>query len=79
VSTPKVRVMCATAGAGALVAMGAVTVAVGAVHEPDAVLSDTPTAVFGATATTTTAPSELQTPSAAPPVTATPPEGFGAP
>jgi hypothetical protein len=74
------KLMFATAGAGAVVAMGALTVSLGAVHAPDSVLSDTPTATFGETATTTTtAPSAPQTPIATPPVTATKPAGFGTP
>lgn len=74
------KLMFATAGAGAVVAMGALTVSLGAVHAPESVLSDTPTATFGETATTTTtAPSAPLTPVATPPVTATPPAGFATP
>ncbi|MDT4998703.1 MAG: hypothetical protein QOK12_808 [Mycobacterium sp.] len=71
--------MCAAAGAGAVIGMGALTVALGAVHGPsDTVVSGTPSATFGETATTTTtAPSAPQTPVATPPVTATKPQGFG--
>lgn len=73
--------MCAAAGAGAVVGMGALTVALGAVHGPsDTVVSDTPSATFGETATTTTtAPSAPETSFATPPVTATPPAGFATP
>ncbi|MDT5328692.1 MAG: hypothetical protein QOF25_5844 [Mycobacterium sp.] len=76
----KLKVMSATAGAGAVLAMGALTVALGAVHAPsDTVVSD-PSATLGQTATTTTtAPSEPPTPVATPPVTATTPEGFATP
>ena len=80
-NSTKLKLMCATAGAGAVVGMGALTVALGAVHEPsDSVVSDTPSATFGETATTTTvAPSAPETSFATPPVTATTPEGFATP
>jgi len=76
----QVEVDVCAAGAGAVVGMGALTVALGAVHGPsDTVVSD-PTATLGQTATTTTtAPSAPQTPVATPPVTATTPEGFATP
>ena len=59
-------------GAGALVAMGALTV----------VFSDAPGAVsegptLGATTTVSVAPTELATTFVRPPVTAEPPDGFG--
>lgn len=74
------KTMFATAGACAVVAMGALTVSLGAVHEPESVLSDTPSATFGETATTTTtAPSAPPTSIATPPVTATTPSGFATP
>jgi len=80
VNSTKLKVMFATAGAGAVLAMGALTVALGAVHAPsDSLVSDTPTATLGETATTTTAPSAPETPVATPPVTATTPEGFATP
>lgn len=76
----KVKLMCATAGAGAVLAAGGLTVALGAVHAPSgSLVSDTPSATLGETATTTTAPSAPETPVATPPVTATPPEGFATP
>ena len=79
-NSTKLKVMFATAGAGAVLAMGALTVALGAVHAPsDSLVSDTPTATLGETATTTTAPSAPETPVATPPVTATTPEGFATP
>ena len=79
-NSTKLKVMTATAGAGAVLAMGALTVALGAVHAPsDSVVSDTPSATLGETVTTTTAPSAPPTPVATPPVTATPPEGFATP
>ena len=79
-NSTKLKLMSATAGAGAVLAMGSLTVALGGVHAPsDSVMSDTPSATFGETATTTTAPLEVETPSATPPVTATPPDGFGPP
>jgi hypothetical protein len=80
VNSTKLKVMFATAGAGAVFAMGAVTVALGAVHAPsDSLVSDTPSATLGETVTTTTAPSAPPTPVATPPVTATTPEGFATP
>ena len=78
-NSTRLKLMCAAAGACAVVGMGALTVALGAVHGPsDTVVSD-PTATLGQTATTTTAPSEPPTPVATPPVTATTPEGFATP
>jgi hypothetical protein len=81
VDSTKVKLMCATAGAGAVLAAGGLTVALGAVHAPSgSLVSDTPSATVGETATTTTtAPSAPQTPVATPPVTATTPEGFATP
>jgi hypothetical protein len=81
VDTTKVKLMCATAGAGAVLAAGGLTVALGAVHAPsDSLVSDTPSATFGESATTTTtAPSSPPTPVATPPVTATTPSGFATP
>ena len=76
----KLKLMCATAGAGAVLAAGGLTVALGAVHAPSgSLVSDTPSATLGETATTTTAPSAPETPVATPPVTATTPEGFATP
>jgi hypothetical protein len=80
VNSTKLKVLFATAGAGAVLAMGAVTLALGAVHAPsDSIVSDTPSATLGETVTTTTAPSAPLTPVATPPVTATTPEGFATP
>jgi hypothetical protein len=80
VNSTKLKVMSATAGAGAVLAMGALTVALGAVHAPsDSVVSDTPTATLGETVTTTTPPTIPETPIASPPVTAHTPEGFATP
>jgi len=60
--------------------MGELTMALGAVHAPSgSLVSDTPSATLGETATTTTAPSVPPTPVATPPVTATRPEGFATP
>ena len=78
----KAKLMCATAGAGAVLAMGALSVAFSETSsaEPAPPGPVAPSeATMGETATTTTAPTKPETPVATPPVTATPPEGFATP
>ena len=64
-----VRLMAAMMGAGALLAMGALTAAGVSANE------SSPDPTFGETSTQTTAPSTLETPFATPPITSTAAEG----
>ncbi len=78
----KLKLMSATAGAGAVLAMGALSVTFSESSSADPAPPGpvAPTeATIGETTTTTTAPTEPETTFATPPVTATTPEGFATP
>ncbi|MDF2828458.1 MAG: hypothetical protein K0R01_1741 [Mycobacterium sp.] len=78
----KVKLLTATMGTGALLTMGGVTVATSAAEEPAPVPPGpvlTSEVTTGETSTEGTAPPEPETTVAVPPVTATPPDGFGPP
>ena len=64
-----VRLLAAMMGAGALLAMGALTAAGVSASE------SSPEPTFGETSTQTTAPATLETPFATPPITSTAAEG----
>jgi hypothetical protein len=74
VKSSQLKVVAAGIGAGALVAMGALTVVFSG---PPGALSDGPEITLGETTTSTTAPSAPETSIATPVVTASTPEGFG--
>ncbi len=59
-----VKMLAAVMGAGGVLAMGALTVAVGG-----SATAESPDTSFGETTTMTTAPTELETPFATPPIT----------
>lgn len=76
------KLMFATAGAGAVLAMGALSVTFSESSSADPAPPGpvAPSeATMGETTTTTTAPTKPETSVATPPVTATPPEGFATP
>ncbi len=76
----QVRKLSAVAGAGAVVAMGVLTVMLGSQQEPRATFVSDPTEMtLGETSTTTTGVTEIPTSVATPPVTATTPEGMTPP
>jgi hypothetical protein len=74
VKSSQLKVVAAGIGAGALVAMGALTVVF---SDPPGALSDGLELTLGETTTSTTAPSAPETSIATPVVTASTPEGFG--
>lgn len=81
-NSTKLKMMTATAGAGAVLAMGALSIAFSETSSADPAPPGPVApneATIGETATTTTAPTEPETTFATPPVTATPPEGFATP
>jgi hypothetical protein len=69
----QIKMLSAVVGGGAVVAMGVLAVALE--NAPAAVSA--PEVSYGETETSTTGVTELETSVAAPPVTATPPDGFG--
>jgi hypothetical protein len=74
VKSSQLKLVAAGVGAGALVAMGTLTVVFSAAP---GTLGDGPEITLGETTTSTTAPAELATSVAVPEVTASVPEGFG--
>ena len=76
VNSSQLKLAAAGIGAGALVGMGALTVVIG---EAPGSIGEGPEITLGETTTSTTAPSEVETSIATPPVTATTPEGFATP
>jgi hypothetical protein len=72
--TKQVKVVLASIGAGALLAMGGLGVALNASPAELGTASEGPEMTLGETTTTTTAPTEPETPIATPSVTATTPE-----
>jgi len=76
VKSSQLKVVAAGIGAGALVAMGALTVVFSG---PPGALSDGPEITLGETTTSTTAPAELATSIASPTLTAHLPEGMTPP
>jgi len=76
VKSSQLKVVAAGVGAGALVAMGALTVVFSG---PPGALSDGPEITLGSTTTSTTAPAELATSVASPTLTAHLPEGMTPP
>jgi hypothetical protein len=82
VKSTKLKMMTATVGAGALLAVGVLSVAFSESTSADPAVPGPVVpgeATIGETTTTTTVPTEPETPSATPPVTATTPEGFATP
>jgi len=73
VKPSQLKLVAAGIGAGALVAMGTLTVAFSAAP---GTLGEGPEITLGETTTSTTAPAELATSIASPPVTAERPDGF---
>jgi hypothetical protein len=76
VNPSQLKLVAASIGAGALVAMGAVTVVFSG---PPGSLSDGPEVTLGETITSTTAPASLATSVASPTLTAHTPDGFATP
>jgi hypothetical protein len=76
VKSSQLKVVAAGVGAGALVAMGALTVVF---SDPPGALGDGPEVTLGETTTSTTAPAELATSVASPTLTAHLPEGMTPP
>jgi hypothetical protein len=79
VKSKKLKLVSAGVGASAVVAMGALGVTLGEAPSGTSTVSEGPEITLGETTTSTTAPLEPVTSIAVPPVTATPPEGFGMP
>jgi hypothetical protein len=73
VKSSQLKLVAAGIGAGALVAMGTLTVVFSATP---GTLGEGPEFTLGETTTSTTAPTELATPFATPAVTAEVPDGF---
>lgn len=71
--TTKFKLMSATAGVGAVIAMGGLGAAFAATPDATENVSDSPDITLGETTTSTTAETEVETPSASPEVTAEPP------
>jgi hypothetical protein len=76
VKSSQLKLMAAGIGAGALVAMGTLTVVFS--DAPGGTLGDGPEITLGETTTSTTAPAELATSVASPTLTAERPTGFAA-
>jgi len=76
VKSSQVKLAAAGIGAGALISMGALSVVL---SDAPGSISEGPEITLGETSTSTTAPSEVETSIATPPVTATTPEGFATP
>ena len=74
VKSSQLKVVAASIGAGALVAMGALTVVF---SDAPGNVGEGPEITLGETTTSTTAATELETSIAVPEVTASVPEGFG--
>jgi hypothetical protein len=74
VKSSQLKLVAAGVGAGALVAMGALTVVF---SDAPGTLGEGPEITLGETTTSTTAPSAPETSVATPEVTASTPEGFG--
>ena len=72
----QLKLAAAGIGAGALVAMGALTVVL---SDAPGSIGEGPEITLGETSTSTTAPTTVETSVATPPVTATTPEGFATP
>jgi hypothetical protein len=76
VKSSQLKVVAAGIGAGALVAMGALTVVL---SDPPGALGEGPEITLGETTTSTTAPAELATSIASPTLTAHLPDGMTPP
>ncbi len=76
VNPSQLKLVAAGIGAGALVALGALTVVV---SDAPGNISQGPEITLGGTTTSTTAPTTVPTSVATPPVTATTPSGFATP
>jgi hypothetical protein len=74
VKSSQIKLVAAGAGAGALVAMGALTVVF---SDAPGSMSDGPEITLGSTTTSTVAPVSVETSVATPMVTASTPQGFG--
>jgi hypothetical protein len=79
VKSSQLKLMAAAIGAGAVVAMGALTVVFSDAPGRTGILGDGPEVTLGETTTSTTAPAELATSVASPTVTAHLPDGFAEP
>jgi hypothetical protein len=76
VKSSQLKLAAAGIGAGALVAMGALSVVF---SDAPGTLGEGPEVTLGQTSTSTTAPTTIETSVATPPVTATTPSGFATP
>ncbi len=76
VKSNQLKKLSAAIGTSAVVAMGALAVAVSGHGAPTETVISDPEMTLGETATSTTAPAEIETPVAVPPVTAEQPDGF---
>ena len=74
VKSSQLKLVAAGIGAGALVAMGTLTVVF---SDAPGTVSEGPEVTLGETTTSSVAPTELATTFVTPPVTAEPPDGFG--
>jgi hypothetical protein len=77
VNPTRLKLLAAVAGVGALITMGAVTMALGGEPGAPANVVSQPEPTLGQTVTTTTPPPAPETSIASPTVTASTPEGFG--
>jgi hypothetical protein len=76
VKSSQLKLVAAGIGAGALVAMGSLSVIL---NDAPGVVGEGPTATIGQTTTSSTPPTTIPTSVATPPVTATTPSGFATP
>ena len=76
VKSSQLKKLSAAIGTGAVLAMGALTVALSGQDAPTETVISDPEMTLGETATSTTAPTEIETSVAVPEVTAEPPDGF---
>jgi hypothetical protein len=79
VQSQRFKVLAAMVGAGAVIAMGALSLTLGQHGFGSATTVSDPTATLGETVTTTTPPSQPVTSQATPPFTFTTPSGFAVP
>ncbi len=77
VNSKQLKLVSAGIGASAVVAMGALGVALSEAPSGTGTVSEGPEITLGETSTVSTAPLEIETTLATPPVTAEPPDGFG--
>ena len=76
VKSSQLRKLSAAIGTGAVIAMGALTIALSGEDAPTETVISDPEVTLGETSTETTAPTVIETSIAIPEVTAEPPDGF---